>query len=67
MAPATFVCSYAFTLPVSTPPNAIVFSYSEGRVTIFNMVLSGGLLTIIACALSVVLCYFLVPYAMPIN
>jgi sodium-dependent dicarboxylate transporter 2/3/5 len=65
MAPGTFACSYAFTLPVSTPPNAIAFSYSEGRVTIFNMVVAGGLLTILSIIVTISLGYALVPAVFP--
>ncbi|CAG7818537.1 unnamed protein product [Allacma fusca] len=31
--PATIVCSYAFMLPVATPPNAIVYAASDMKVT----------------------------------
>ncbi|CAG7822929.1 unnamed protein product [Allacma fusca] len=37
--PATIVCSYAFMLPVATPPNAIVYAASDMRVT--DMVKTG--------------------------
>jgi sodium-dependent dicarboxylate transporter 2/3/5 len=39
---ATIACSFGFMLPVSTPPNALV--YSTGRVTIREMVAAGVLL-----------------------
>jgi sodium-dependent dicarboxylate transporter 2/3/5 len=39
---ATVACSFGFMLPVSTPPNALVFS--TGRVRIREMVTLGALL-----------------------
>jgi sodium-dependent dicarboxylate transporter 2/3/5 len=42
--PATITCSYAFMLPVATPPNAIVFGASGGRMQIFDMVKTGAFL-----------------------
>ena len=36
MIPATVSASYAFMVPVATPPNAIAFSY--GYIKVYNMV-----------------------------
>ncbi|WP_421826790.1 SLC13 family permease [Larkinella sp.] len=44
-APVTFAASFAFILPMSTPPNAIVLT--TGQVTIKDMMLAGSLLAII--------------------
>ena len=46
---ATIACSFGFMLPVSTPPNALV--YSTGRVTIREMVTAGALLDLGGIAL----------------
>jgi len=46
--PATTVCSYAFVLPVSTPPNAIVYSSSDIKLT--EMMIPGFVVSIITLA-----------------
>ncbi|XP_059151130.1 solute carrier family 13 member 2-like [Physella acuta] len=46
MLPCTHACSFAFMLPVATPPNAIVFSY--GRVQISDMVRTGLVLNVLS-------------------
>lgn len=45
MVPATISASFAFMLPVATPPNSIVFS--SGAVKIKDMIISGFILNII--------------------
>lgn len=42
---ATVACSFGFMLPVSTPPNALV--YATGRITIPEMVRAGLLLDVV--------------------
>jgi sodium-dependent dicarboxylate transporter 2/3/5 len=32
MIPGTISCSYAFMLPVATPPNAVIFAYGHFKV-----------------------------------
>jgi len=54
MIPATISCSYAFILPVATPPNAIVFSASKMKS---SDMIKAGLLMNIVCI--VVLCSFM--------
>ncbi|XP_067944993.1 solute carrier family 13 member 2-like [Watersipora subatra] len=46
MAPSCIASSFAFALPVATPPNAIV--YSAGVLRIWDMVKAGVLLNIVA-------------------
>ncbi|XP_013922741.1 PREDICTED: solute carrier family 13 member 5 [Thamnophis sirtalis] len=45
MIPATLSASFAFMLPVATPPNAIVFSY--GHIRVSDMVKTGIVMNII--------------------
>ncbi|XP_078404401.1 Na(+)/citrate cotransporter-like isoform X2 [Cetorhinus maximus] len=48
MIPTTLSTSFAFMLPVATPPNAIVFSY--GHLRVIDMVRSGWVLNILGVA-----------------
>ncbi len=61
MITATVAASFAFVLPVATPPNAVVFS--SGYVSIDQMARSGLGLTIITAVILPVLLYFWLPYA----
>jgi solute carrier family 13 (sodium-dependent dicarboxylate transporter), member 2/3/5 len=49
---AIFGANYGFMLPVSTPPNAIV--YASGMIPITRMVKSGAVLDVIGAVLCVV-------------
>jgi len=53
--PVTMACSFAFILPIATPPNAIAFSY--GYLTTTDMLKVGFLLNV----LCVVICSGLLP------
>ncbi|MFY0593661.1 SLC13 family permease [Roseivirga sp.] len=57
--PVTLAASYAFMMPISTPPNAIVFS--SGMVRIKDMMRAGILLNVIAIILLVILSQTLIP------
>ena len=57
--PVTLAASYAFMMPISTPPNAIVFS--SGMIRMKEMIRAGFLLNIIAIVLLAVLFKTLLP------
>ena len=61
MITATVAASFAFVLPVATPPNAVVFS--SGYISIEQMARSGLGLTIITAILLPVILYFWLPLA----
>jgi len=51
MVPATVTCSFAFMLPVATPPNAIVFSASGMRTS--EMMAAGAVLNVLCIGVAV--------------
>jgi len=57
MIPATISASFAFMLPVATPPNAIVFG--SGKFTVRDMAREGFALNLIGVAVVSLLCYFM--------
>jgi sodium-dependent dicarboxylate transporter 2/3/5 len=59
MIPTAISISFAFMLPIGTPPNAIV--YSTGQVTVRDMVREGFIINLIGAIVVAVVCYFLLP------
>lgn len=57
MIPATLSCSFAFMLPVATPPNAIIFG--SDRIRISEMARAGVLLNLLGVVLVTLLIYTL--------
>lgn len=58
--PAALAASFAFMLPVATPPNAIVFA--SGQLKIAQMVKAGLVLNLLGVVVITVGCYLLLPY-----
>lgn len=57
--PVTLAASYAFMMPISTPPNAIVFS--SGMIPMKQMIRAGFILNVVAILLLAVLSETLIP------
>lgn len=57
--PVTLAASCAFMMPISTPPNAIV--YSSGHIKMNDMIKAGSILNIISIIILTALCYWLTP------
>lgn len=53
--PATLAASCAFTMPISTPPNAIVFA--SGHLRVHHMIRAGFILNIVTIALLMIFTY----------
>lgn len=56
--PATIAASFAFMMPVATPPNALIFA--SGEITIFRMCKAGVWMNIVGVALVMLQMYFVV-------
>lgn len=60
MLPVALAASYAFMMPMGTPPNALVFA--SGHVTIRQMCRAGIVLNLAAIVVITVLCYLIGPW-----
>jgi sodium-dependent dicarboxylate transporter 2/3/5 len=65
LVPAAVAASYAFMLPVATPPNAIVFG--SGYVRLAQMVRAGFWLNLVGALLAAVMAYFFAGLLLPLD
>ena len=65
LVPAAVIASFAFMLPVATPPNAIVFS--SGWITIPLMFRAGAILDAIALLVIPLAVYGIGPWVFPMQ
>merc|ERR1712071_117863 len=56
MIPATIACSFAFTMPISTPPNAIAFS--SGHLTTLDLMKAGIKMNILLIIVTWLYCQY---------
>ncbi len=63
MIPATLAASFAFMLPVATPPNAIVFG--TGEIKMKDMVRIGIWMNLISAIITSTFCYFAIEWVFP--
>lgn len=59
MIPAVLSVSFAFMLPIGTPPNAIV--YGSGYISVRTMVREGFIITLLGTWAVTIVCYLLLP------
>jgi sodium-dependent dicarboxylate transporter 2/3/5 len=52
MLPTTLSCSFAFLLPVATPPNTL--AYATGHVSTRDMIKAGSVINVLAIAILIV-------------